>query len=285
VGESGVPRRIAGLSEIAADYRGLLCDVWGVLHNGVEAYGGAVDALCRFRDGGGRVILITNAPRPARQIREMLRGLQVPDAAYDAIVTSGDVTRNLLAERAGGVMFHLGPQRDTPVYEGFDFVLAGPERADFVLCTGPFNDHVETPEDYKELLGQMRARNLEMICANPDIIVERGGVRVYCAGALAQSYERMGGAVIYAGKPYAPIYDMASRLFAERFNLPPPKRSILAIGDSIRTDLRGASAAGLDMLFITSGIHADEGKAPDRLERMFADVGAPPRAILNTLVW
>lgn len=285
VDENFAPRGIAGLSEIAGDYQGLLCDVWGVVHNGVAAHGAAVEALCRFREGGGRVVLITNAPRPARQTREMLRRLRVTDAAYDAIVTSGDVTRNLLAGRAGGAMFHLGPDRDKPVFQGLDFAVKGPEQAEFVLLTGLFDDKVETPEDYRELLAKLCARGLEVICANPDIVVERGGRHVYCAGALAQSYEALGGTVIYAGKPYPPIYEAALRLFAETAGGPVPKRKILAIGDSIRTDLKGAAQAGFDTLFIMSGIHADEGAAPERLERLFADAGVRPRAVLETLVW
>ena len=285
MGESTGPRRIKGLSEMAGDYQGLLCDVWGVIHNGVAAHGPAVEALRRFRDGGGRVVLITNAPRPSRQIREMLRRLAVPDAAFDAIVTSGDVTRNLIAARAGGSMFHLGPDRDTPVFEGLDFTSEGAERAEFVLLTGLFNDEVETPDDYGDLLSEFRARELEMICANPDIVVERGGRHIYCAGALAQSYEALGGKVIYAGKPYPPIYETALRLFEEKSGKPVAKRKILAIGDSISTDLKGAAAAGLGTLFIMSGIHAEEGNNPARLERMFAEAGVSPRAILDALVW
>ena len=285
MGENVGPRRIAGLSEIAGDYRGLLCDVWGVVHNGVEAHERAVETLRCFRDGGGRVVLITNAPRPARQVREQLRGLHVADAAYDAIVSSGDVTRNLIAARAGAAMYHLGPDRDMPVFEGLDFTLVSPERAEFALLTGLFNDEVETPDDYRELLAELRARDLEVICANPDIVVERGGRHIYCAGALAQGYEALGGTVVYAGKPHPPIYEMALRLFAEASGRPVAKRKILAIGDGIGTDLVGAAAAGLDTLFITSGIHADAGNSPARLERLFADAGVAPRAVLEALVW
>lgn len=283
--ENVSPRRIEGLSEIAGDYRGLLCDVWGVLHNGVKAHAAAVDALCRFREGGGRVVLITNAPRPARQVREQLHRLGATEAAYDAIVTSGDVTRNLLAERVGAAMYHLGPERDRAVFEGLDLTLERPERAEFVLLTGLFDDDVETPEDYRDLLVELRARDLEAICANPDIVVERGDRRVYCAGALAQSYEALGGTVVYSGKPYPPIYETALTLFADMSAEPVPKRKILAIGDSISTDLKGAAAFGLDMLFITSGIHADEGDGPERLEALFADAGVRPRASLEALVW
>jgi len=285
VDENVGPRRIAGLSEIAGDYQGLLCDVWGVLHNGVEAHAPAVEALCRFRDGGGRVVLITNAPRPARQVRAQLRRLGAVDAAYDAVVSSGDATRNLLATRAGAAMFHLGPERDRPLFEGLDLTLESPDRAEFVLLTGLFDDEVEMPEDYQDLLAELRARDLEVICANPDIVVERGGRRVYCAGALAQSYEALGGTVIYAGKPYPPIYETALSLLAEMSAEPVPKRKILAIGDGISTDLKGAAGAGLDMLFITGGIHADQGTGPAGLQALFADSGVRPRAVLEALVW
>ncbi|HSM19285.1 MAG TPA: TIGR01459 family HAD-type hydrolase [Hyphomicrobiales bacterium] len=283
--ESVGPRRIAGLSDIAENYQGLLCDVWGVVHNGVVAHQPAVEALRRFRDAGGRVVLITNSPRPARQVREQLRGLQVADAAYDAIVSSGDVTRNLIAGRTGAGMYHLGPDRDKPLYEGLDFDLVPPDRAEFVLLTGLFNDEVETPDDYRELLAELRARDLEVICANPDLVVERGGRHVYCAGALAQIYEEMSGDVVYAGKPHPPIYEAALQLFAEKAGAPLPKRKILAIGDGIGTDLKGAAAIGLDMLFITSGIHAKDGTRTGQLERLFADASATPRAVLEALVW
>jgi HAD superfamily hydrolase (TIGR01459 family) len=285
VDENVGPRRIEGLSEIADDYRGLLCDVWGVLHNGVEAYRPAIEALCRFRETGGRVVLITNAPRPARQVREQLRRLGARDAAYDSVITSGDVTRNLLGARAGASMFHLGPEQDRPIFEGLDLSLRGWEEAEFVLLTGLFDDETETPEDYEDLLAQLRARNLEVICANPDVVVERGSRRVYCAGALAQSYEALGGRVIYSGKPYLPIYDAALSLFAELSGEPMPKRKILAVGDGVRTDLKGAVAAGLDMLFITSGIHSEQGATPASLQKLFAEAGVRPCAVLKALVW
>jgi HAD superfamily hydrolase (TIGR01459 family) len=195
------------------------------------------------------------------------------------------VTRHLIAARAGAAMFHLGPERDIPVFEGLDFTLESPERADFVLLTGLFNDVDETPDDYRDLLAELRARDLEVICANPDIVVERGGRHVYCAGALAQAYEALGGTVVYAGKPYLPIYERAFDLFAEAAGRPIPKRKILAIGDGIRTDLVGAATAGLKMLFITSGIHAGDGTSPAALAQLFADASAQPEAVLETLVW
>src|SRR5215831_9211700 len=198
---------------LAGDYDVVLCDVWGVVHNGVAAAAEAGDALTRFRERGGTVVLITNAPRPGEKVARLtLDRLGVPRAAYDGIVSSGDVTRALIAARAGARVFHIGPERDLPLFEGLDAPLAALEHADYAVCTGLNDDTVETPHDYRDLIARMRARSLPMICANPDVVVERGDKLVYCAGAIADPYAAAGGEVIYAGKPYRPIYEQALAL-------------------------------------------------------------------------
>lgn len=247
--------RIAGLGEIAPQFSAILCDIWGVVHNGVRAHDAAATALRAFREQRGPVILITNAPRPRLDVQAQLRGFGVPDDAYDLIVSSGDVTRELLAQRQGKTVFHLGPDRDHALLNGLDLQRADAARADFVLCSGLFDDDRETPDDYAAMLAALRARDLDMICANPDIVVERGERLVYCAGALARAYEQLGGRAFYAGKPHAPIYQSAFSELSRLRGGEVPLQQILAIGDGLKTDLQGAANAGLQALFVLSGIH------------------------------
>ena len=237
---STLPTIIDRFAPLARGYDVLLCDVWGVVHNGVAAFAAACEALTRFRAGGGTVILITNAPRPGAAVQKILDRFGVPHDAYDAITTSGDVTRGIVESRLSERVFHLGPRRDLPIFAGLDVTFAPPETADYVVCSGLFDDATETPENYRELLAAMRARSLFMVCANPDIVVERGDTLLYCAGALADAYVELGGEALYCGKPHAPIYEVAlGKAAACRGGEVPPRSRVLAIGDSIRTDLQG----------------------------------------------
>jgi HAD superfamily hydrolase (TIGR01459 family) len=270
---------------LASEYDVLLSDIWGVVHNGIVAHAAACDALVRFRAKGGRVILITNAPRPSEVVAHQLAALHVPHEAYDGIVSSGDVTRAVIRSRAGQSVFHLGPERDKPVFAGLDLRFAPLDSADYVVCTGLDNDEVETPDDYRARFETMRARNLFMVCANPDVVVERGSTLVYCAGALADLYAGMGGEVLSAGKPHRPIYDQALALVPRH-----ALARVLAIGDSVRTDLTGAHALGVDFLFVTAGIHGRELGARDNpdavvLRKLFAAAGQPPKAVMHALAW
>jgi HAD superfamily hydrolase (TIGR01459 family) len=283
-------------STLAPHYDAVLSDVWGVVHNGDAATPPACEALTRFRDKGGSVVLISNAPRPGAQVRKFLDHLKVPHSAYDAIVTSGDVTRDVVARRAGQRFYLIGPERDHSIFTGLDIPpFSTPEEAQYVVCTGLFDDEVETPDDYRERLAQLRARNLFMLCANPDVVVERGHKLVYCAGALADLYAELGGEVYYAGKPYRPLYDMAlaetaSARAARKLGGEVALNRVLAIGDSVRTDLKGAHDLGVDCLFVTAGIHAEElGHRDDpdlaALATMFAAAGQMPKAVTRKLVW
>jgi HAD superfamily hydrolase (TIGR01459 family) len=277
-------------STLAAGYDVVLCDVWGVVHDGVAAFPEACDALARYRAGGGTVILITNAPRTGESVARQLDGFGVPRVAYDGVVSSGDVTREVVAHRRGQSLFHLGPQRDISIFSGLDVHFAPVESADYVVCSGPFNDEVETAEDYRDLLGIMRARSLFMVCGNPDVVVERGDKLVYCAGAIADLYASLGGEVLYAGKPHCPIYDNAMRKAESRRGSPIALARVLAIGDSLRTDLKGAAALGIDCLFVTAGIHAEElggrdNPDPSALDRIFAAAGVWPKAVARKLKW
>src|SRR5215475_2050166 len=243
---------------LADAYDVLFCDVWGVVHNGIIAYADACAALERFRARGGAVILLTNAPRPGAAVVSILDRLAVPHAAYDAIVSSGDVTREIVEQRLAQRVFHLGPQRDRPIFAGLDVHFAPVEEADYVVCSGLFDDSKETPESYRDMFALMLARKLVMVCANPDIVVERGETLLYCAGALAEAYAAQGGEVLYCGKPHAPIYEAAVVKAAYLRGRAPSLHRVLAVGDSVHTDLAGAAAFGLDCIFVTSSLHAHQ---------------------------
>jgi HAD superfamily hydrolase (TIGR01459 family) len=277
-------------SALAPDYDVVLSDVWGVVHNGVAAFPEACEALTRFREKGGNVVLITNAPRPNGVVARQVAQFGAPRSIYDAIVSSGDVTRSEIEKRPGQTILHVGPKRDLAIFEGLDVRFAGVESADYVICSGLFHEDTETPEDYRPLLDKMRARGLFMVCGNPDVVVERGETLLYCAGAIADLYAKHGGDVLYAGKPYAPIYDLALQLAEHARGKKVDRKRVLAIGDSVRTDFSGAASYGIDCLFVTAGIHSAEfggrdDPDPDAVERVLIAAGGKPRAIARKLAW
>jgi len=276
---------IHSVAPLAASTSAWLVDIWGVMHNGVRPYVPACEACQTFRDGGGLVMLVSNSPRPRESVIAQLDRIGVPGTAYDAIVSSGDVARTLIESYAGRSLLHIGPERDLPIFAGIDVKRVGADAADAVVCTGLEHDERETPDDYGATLAMCAARGLPMICANPDLTVERGGRIIYCAGAIAQAYERLGGAVAYAGKPYLPIYQLA---FATLERLRPgssDRSRLLAIGDGVRTDLAGAAAAGLRALFVASGVHV-AGELDEAALRALFPPGSPrPIAAMPRLVW
>lgn len=280
---------VDSMQDIGKGYRAWFVDIWGVMHNGRTAFPEAAAATSAFRQAGGIVVLLSNSPRPSLAVQEQLREFGVPDGAYDATVTSGDLTRHELGKHAGARVFHLGPERDRAIFDGLDITLAGPEEAELIVCSGPFNDDVETPDDYTGLLGALAARGLLMICANPDHMVERGHRLVYCAGALAAVYETLGGKVIYAGKPHVPVYELAletaGRLAGETLD----RDRVLAIGDGLKTDIAGAGSFGIDAVFVASGLHApgEGGEALDaaHLAELFGQEGRRPIAATRGLQW
>jgi HAD superfamily hydrolase (TIGR01459 family) len=285
---SGSPPFLTHCGPLLQRYDLLLCDVWGVIHNGVESFPPACAALKQARAEGVTVQLISNSPRPGLAVQPQLDALHVPRDSYDAMVTSGDVTATVILQRPGQSVFHLGPARDLPIYQGLNVELVDLDHADYVVCSGLFDDTKETPEDYRTTLERMRVRNLFMLCANPDVVVERGKDLVYCAGAIADRYHSMGGDVLYAGKPHLPIYEQAlERAQAVRGRKIPLDR-VLAIGDSVRTDLTGAAAFGVDFLFVIAGIHSGEiGDAepdPEKLKLFFED-NRVPQAVTRRLRW
>lgn len=249
--------RIDSLQEIEGRYGVILSDVWGVVHNGVRAFSDASQALAAARARGLAVVLITNAPRPRAEVQAQLDILGVPRDAYDRIVTSGDVTRDLIKVGARRV-FHLGPERDLSIYDGLDVDIVEEFEASTVVCTGLFDDDVETPDDYADMLRRLRARDLPFICANPDIVVEKGDRLIWCAGALARDYAQLGGRTQIAGKPHRPIYVAALEAATEVLGRPVSEKEALAIGDGVLTDVKGAEQNGIDILYVTGGIHARE---------------------------
>lgn len=285
------PAFVTGLAQLAPAYRALLCDVWGVVHDGIRAHESAVDALVRYRAAGGAVLLITNAPRSKALVAAMLDRLGVRRDAYDDILTSGDATREVLAAKPGARVFHLGPERDLSIYDGLSSLVFVDELScEIVSCTGLFDDETETPDDYQSRLAAWQARGVPLICANPDIVVERGGKLVWCAGAIAARYRDLGGDTVMIGKPYAPIYAAALERITGIVGEPVPLQSVLAIGDAIETDVRGAVGQGMDILFVTSGIHGDEfgaRDAPDlaKVQAHLAKAGLGARAVIARLAW
>ncbi|MEO8421055.1 MAG: TIGR01459 family HAD-type hydrolase [Hyphomicrobium sp.] len=262
-----------------------LVDIWGVIHNGVRPFMDACDACTRYREGGGIVVLVSNSPRPHHGVAAQLDGLGVPRASWDTIVTSGDVARTLIAAYAGRSIFHIGPERDLATFAGLGVVRVTPDDAEAIVCTGLFDDERETPDDYAAILKQCLARGLPMICANPDVMVERGGRMIYCAGAIARAYAALGGEVAYAGKPYAPIYALTFETLEKLQPGSADKARLLAIGDGIGTDIAGAAEAGVRSVFVASGVHVQGGLDAKAIEALFPPGAPRPIAAMAKLAW
>ena len=249
------------LRDLVGDVDVLLSDIWGVVHNGLVAFPDACAALRNFRDQGGTVILITNAPRPADSVQRQLHKLNVADDTYDAIVSSGDLTRNFVAGHPGQKIFWIGPERDSSIHRGLDTALVPLEQADYIVCTGLFDDETESAENYRAMLLQARERKLPLICANPDIVVERGDRLIYCAGAIAELYansaaRRFSTANLIDRSMSAPWRSRPSGR-ATQSRLAGCSRSAIPS----RTDLTGAHGFGIDCLFVARGIHSGSSKA------------------------
>jgi HAD superfamily hydrolase (TIGR01459 family) len=285
------PQPISGLSALAGDYRALLCDVWGVVHNGVAAFPDAAVALSRYRAGGGKVLLLTNAPRRKENVVDALDAMGFPHDAYDDVVTSGEAGRELLRGRPGVRVLHVGPERGMSLFENLDIRFADADIAELIVCTGLFDDETEVPEDYDPRFAEWKARGLPMLCVNPDVVVERGARLIWCAGAIANRYAEKGGAVTMVGKPFPEIYRAAMRRLGELAgDGAVDGASVLAIGDGAQTDVRGAVNQGLDVLFIAGGIHAGQFGDRDRPEaaevaRFLGEHRLAARGFLPRLRW
>ncbi|MGE0025231.1 MAG: TIGR01459 family HAD-type hydrolase [Hyphomicrobium sp.] len=286
-----VPPILAGSGALLEEYDVLYCDVWGVVHDGVRAYARASEALIRFRERGGTVVLLTNAPVPVHRVEAMLEARRVPREAYDAIVSSGEIALAHMAEQGYRDVHFIGPRdRDAAFFSKAGAKDAPLEAAEAVVCTGLNDDVNETVESYRDVLARAQGRGLPFVCANPDLVVEVGGRLFLCAGALADAYAHLGGAVYWAGKPHAAAYATA-KAAAERIRgAEVQDDAILVVGDSIRTDLKGARDAGLDALFIAGGIHRHETMAdgvvdPGKLAALFPPGTPGALAALPELAW
>ncbi|HSR81548.1 MAG TPA: TIGR01459 family HAD-type hydrolase [Hyphomicrobiaceae bacterium] len=286
------PPIIAAAGPLLARYDVVFCDVWGVMHNGRRAYAKAGEALARFRAQGGTVILVSNAPIPASGVERVLERTRVRRDAWDAIVSSGDIALSHIAEKGYRRMHWVGPsERDYALYVRLKEPNAALAEADAIVCTGLRDDRHETVATYRPLIEEGVARALPFVCANPDLIVDVGALRLPCAGSIAAEYERLGGNVFWAGKPHPAAYRTALALAAQLRGATPGLGRILAIGDAVRTDLAAAQGLGVDGLFIAAGIHKSElvtGSTIDeaRLARLFAAPDTPPAiAATPELVW
>jgi len=274
---------LSSISELSCACDAWIVDIWGVMHNGARAYAAAGEACRRFRRGGGIVVLLSNAPRPFRAVVHQLAAVGVDPESYDGGLTSGDVTRGLLEAWSGRSLLHIGPERDKGLFEGLTARLATPDAAEAIVCSGLWDDSSETPANYEALFEVLAARRLAMLCANPDLVVERGNKLVYCAGALAALYAQKGGEVIYAGKPHVPIYERTFATLERLAGRALARERILAIGDGIDTDLLGAHRAGLRSLFIASAVHLPGGLDARTLDALFASRPFRPIAALPAL--
>ncbi len=249
---------IVSADEALAPYDVVLCDVWGVVFDGLGPVPEAAEALRRFRARGGRVALISNSPSRSSDVEAMLLESGLPPAAWDGIVTSGDLTRREIVERGIRCAYHTGNPENFDIFDGLGVEEVDIERADAIVATALFDYFTEEPEQYREVLRRGVERGLTLICANPDLVVHVGERLLPCAGALAQMYEEMGGEVFWAGKPHRPIYERALAIAEEAGGAKASRDRIVAIGDSIRTDVAGAAGFGVDAIFIAGGIHRDE---------------------------
>ncbi len=272
-------------------YDVLFCDVWGVLHNGARPYASACEALVRFRAQGGTVILLTNAPAPKAGIISFLDSVGVQHDTWDDIVASGDIALSHIAEKGYRRVFCLGPEdRDSATFDALKAERVELDEAEAILCTGLIDDENETADDYRPLLERALARKLPFVCANPDLVVDIDGHHYLCAGAIADLYERMDGDVFWAGKPHASTYVTAHTAAKAIRGGSVARERILVIGDSLRTDLKGAEAAGIDAIFVASGIHRDEtmgsdALSPEKVAALFAPPAPPARAVMHELAW
>ena len=242
------------MKKLSAEFPIWFCDIWGVVHNGYTPFVATVATLAAHRKASGIVILVTNSPRTSAGVAAQITEIGVDPNSYDAIVTSGDVTRDLMVARGRGKLFHLGPDRDHSIFSGLAVERVSLAEAKAVLCTGLFDEISETPDDYRDMLAEMKQRDLLMICANPDKIVRKGDKIYFCAGALADAYTEIGGPVALAGKPFAPIYDLAVAT-AEKIRVRAiSKTEILGIGDGPDTDIKGAADYGLSVVLVANGI-------------------------------
>lgn len=275
-------QEITGLREIIPGKKAVLCDLWGVLHNGREAFPGALSALSKLREKNITVILLSNSPKPASVVRSQIKKIGITEDFYDGIVSSGDLAREFLGQTPESSFFFIGPERDHPTLEG----LANPRTedlraADFILCTGFFEDWGFEPKQYEAFLSAGIERKIPFICANPDLEVDIGDTRMLCAGTLAKNYQGLGGTVHWLGKPTGVAYQKCFEILQKGVQA----GDILAIGDNLETDILGANGQGIENLFITSGLHGKHGSTKEELEPFMKTLNIWPNYFMTRLDW
>ena len=283
-----LPQMLTGLADIAKKYDALVVDIWGVLHNGQAPFEGVDSALLNYRQQGGRVLLLSNAPRPSTSAVKTLEAIGNRRDGFDDILTSGDAVRALMSDmgREGKKICHIGPQKDADLITDLEVEFVDEDAADAILFSGPYDDTIETPDDYADMLARFKARNLPLLCPNPDRTVPFGGRVIYCAGAVAEAYENIGGEVVWVGKPYPMVYARARAMLRDMTGLEDPR--LLAIGDGPKTDILGAEAAGIDALFIGGGLASASGadiENPEAIAAILAEENTQARYAMRHLVW
>jgi HAD superfamily hydrolase (TIGR01459 family) len=286
-------RALNGLSDVAGEFDAFILDLWGVVHDGASAYPQSAGTLKSLKAAGKKTLLLSNAPRRAYVLVEAMARMGIPRDLYGEVLSSGEATRDALISRTdpffaalGRRAYHLGPERDRSVFDDTGLeIVTDTAAADFVVNTGP-DGLDDVVEDYRAVLKTVRARNLPMVCANPDMLVIREGRPVVCAGALAREYEGMGGQVAYRGKPDPAVYHLAvQRLGVDR-------KRIAVVGDALETDVKGARAADLAAIWCTGGIHAEAlgvsygvPADPAMAAKLAAHEGQTPQAIIPGFIW
>lgn len=283
-----LPHMLTGLNEIADHYDALIVDIWGVLHNGQAPFDGVDTALKNFRQQGGKILLLSNAPRPGPSAVNRLEAIGNSRDGFDDILTSGDAVRALMNDmgKDGKKICHIGPDKDADLITGLDVEFVDEEAADAILFSGMYDDTKETPDDYADMLARFNARDLPLLCPNPDRTVQFGEQVIYCAGAIAETYENRGGAVVWVGKPYPMVYARARAMLRDMTGLESPR--LLAIGDGPKTDILGAEAAAIDALFIAGGLAGASGadiETPEAISAILAEENTQARYAMRHLVW
>ena len=283
-----LPQMLTGLADIANNYDALIVDIWGVLHNGQAPFEGVDAALLNYRQQGGKVLLLSNAPRPGTSAVKRLEAIGNSHDGFDDILTSGDAVRAVMSDmgREGKKICHIGPQKDADLITDLEVEFVDEDAADAILFSGPYDDTTETPDDYGDMLARFRARNLPLLCPNPDRTVQFGDRVIYCAGAIAEAYENIGGEVVWVGKPYPVVYTRARAMLRDMTGLENPH--LLAIGDGPKTDMPGAEAAGIDALFIGGGLASASGadiENPEAIAAILAEENTQARYAMRHLVW
>ena len=275
-------KEINKFSEVSEEYDALICDVWGVIHNGKELFSGINECLKNYMEKDGVIVLLSNAPRPANYVEEMLKKLGLERECYNDIITSGDITKKSLNDNLfGNNCFHIGPDRDLNIFDDTKVKRVDFNKADFIFVTGLFDDENEDENDYIDLLSQAKERGLTLVCANPDLLVQRGNKLIPCAGLISKKYEEIGGEAINIGKPFSPIFEEAISLINKTKKI--EKSRILVIGDGLETDIKGANLMGLDSLLVLGGLFSNNSK--DKIIESIENKKIYPSYFVNELKW